>query len=118
MPLAKDRVNTISRLDVRYNKIMALIGADGDPAKQGDKYQRYRRELLGQQVLHIAPPQFWDIRSIMALGYNEDSWSQLDIHTRSRMKAVKIIDGMVDIVERHDRLQEEKIKNLGQKRGV
>lgn len=94
-------------LNERYERVMSLIGADGDPDKREGKFKKYREKLFGPQVIEQAPSLYWDMLLVNDLQWKPEEWESMDVHSRAKVRAARRIKGMVDVLQRHDELQAE-----------
>ena len=110
MPLVKRRGDDrIVPLSDDYESVMRMLGIGQE--NQSDKKREYIKELLGTQLVHDAPPAYWEAKAKVASGIPH-LWDSLSVDQRAQIKAIQRIENMIDIVSRHRDLQERNYKNM------
>lgn len=78
-------------LQVRYDRFEKAIAGN----------EEYRESLLGADVLATAHPRYFEISVMLACGYTLSEWENLPLRKRGELVAVKKINNMIEVLERH-----------------
>jgi hypothetical protein len=97
-----------------YNYIIAKVEKDAkEEPPTSNKYKKYKADLLGEDTIKTAPERYWDIQLALELGISLTDWDSLDkypLRAKAEIRAQKFLKGMVDVVERHYKLQDEALE--------
>lgn len=77
---------------------------------------KYREKLFGSK-LKTESGELYDMMSMCSSERmpNFHEFIQMDLHLQAKLTAQFMLSNMVDVVERHDKLQEEALKKLEDK---
>lgn len=85
---------------------------------RGDLGEKYKVDLIGEDTIIQAPERYYDIGLALDLSIPLSDWDdlqQFSLRDKAEIRATRYLKNMVDVVERHYKLMDEKIKNVGNK---
>lgn len=105
-PVTKRPMLIQAPIYVRYERIMKIVNAN----------DKYRKKLLGSS-LKTESGELYDMINMCSSDKmpNYSEFITLDLHLQTKLTAQFMLSNMVDVVERHDKLQEEAIKKIEDK---
>jgi hypothetical protein len=93
---------------VRWEKLQKLLsGTD-------ERVRRYKEELFGSAVVEEFPDEYNELNVIKKAGSWVDfyKFKELPIHLRAKLMAHTYLESIVEILQRHDSLQKQKIRQM------
>lgn len=93
-------------LPVMYVYKDVLEGLD-KLADKNDEGKKLKKDILGSSTIEMAPSDYFDMALAIDLKM-ADSWDDLDVHVKARIRAQRFLSNMVDVIERY-REEMEKI---------
>jgi len=91
---------------IRFERIMALVA----------KSEKYRKELMGSG-LKTFTGELYDEIAMCGSERMPDYhiYKELDIHLQAKLSAQFMLSNMVEVVERHDKIQADRLKKFENK---
>ena len=98
-----------------FSDVMYIL--DGGPAKNIEnpverdsamtKYMSIRYEVLGMTSLKEAPTEYYDIGTIVGLGWELEEWKSFSIHSRAKILARLRLKNMTEIIDAYYKHQDD-----------
>lgn len=83
--------------------------------EKGDMGKKYKVDLFGEDTIVEAPERYYDVALAVDLSIPLSQWDNLTLfplRDKAEIRAIRYLKNMVDVVERHYKMMDEKTKNL------
>lgn len=104
------KVVKMAPIQFRYQRLMKLLDDDSE------RTRKYKSELFGSATPVVTPDLYQMISLGQKLVGNYMIFLHIPIHERAQMIAYYLLNNMVEVVQRHDDLQQKKRDKIANKK--
>lgn len=99
-----------------FEEVMSILNGEREETDEGKRVMAdYKKKILGNTSLKHAPSLYWDIGTVIDMGFLPSQWFETSLEDRALIIARNHLRNAAEIIDAYYRDQDEQKKKLAEK---
>lgn len=99
-----------------FDEVMSILNGERAEDDEARRIMRdYKKKILGNTSLQKAPQLYWDIGTVIDMGFLPSQWEAASLEDRALIIARNYLRNAAEIIDAYYRDQDEQKKKLAEK---